>query len=107
MWYTYRQNNSRGMWQIDQPLLLLIEAPSPYLANKVAEKYVDFDQPFCKCCGARWRRASHKWEGHQTFDLSHYNPTDSNRTEGAPIVVVFEDGLVWYLESEDCPEWAP
>lgn len=105
MWYRYRQTNSGGQWKTDQPLLLLVEAPSPYLANRVAEQYVDFEQPFCKCCGPRWQYVVYDWEGEETFDVSLYSPTDSSRTKGAPIVVVFEDGRVQYMESEDCPEW--
>ena len=63
MFYTFRQNNSGGCWDIDQHVshIVVIEAESLDLALDTAEAIgIYFDgvdnERDCPCCGDRWSR---------------------------------------------------
>lgn len=69
MFFTYRQNNSGGVW--DGPEAIVVEAEDTDEANAIAQLHgVYFDGldtgKDCPCCGPRWTRA---WDGHENpFD---------------------------------------
>ena len=70
MFYTYRQNNSYGVFDVDEHVkhYVIIEADSAKEADKKAksvgiyfdgvEKDID-----CPCCGDRWRKADDPYFG--------------------------------------------
>jgi len=67
MFYTYRQNNSGGAFDIDPErslsVFVIIEADTPEQADTIAEsKGIYFDGcstgQDCECCGDRWHFAS-------------------------------------------------
>ena len=68
MFYTYDQNNSFGVFDVDDNVTftVIIEASSASEADDRAESIgiyfdgTDEDGPDCPCCGDRWSRA---WEG--------------------------------------------
>lgn len=65
MFYTFRQNNSGGSFEIDPDkgisVVVIIEAPNDTVASRLAEDKgiyfngVDAGQD-CECCGDRWHR---------------------------------------------------
>jgi hypothetical protein len=74
MFYTFRQNNVRGLWHPKLPRYLVIEAINAEKANRIAEDYgLDFDD-FCPCCGHRWKHTT-DYDGHsdQYAETSHNN----------------------------------
>ena len=62
--YTFRQNNSGGMFGLPA-INVLVEADSANEANDIAELHgVYFDDDYevdCECCGQRWYRAT-EWD---------------------------------------------
>ena len=66
MFYTYRQNNSGGVWH-DCAKYVIIEADNSDEADRIAENHKDSPIYFdgcslghdCSCCGDRWHRS---WE---------------------------------------------
>jgi hypothetical protein len=54
-YYTFRQNNPRGRWQANAPLILSIQAESLAHAQIIGEKVTDNNMDYCACCGGyRW-----------------------------------------------------
>lgn len=65
MFYTFRQNNSYGVFDIDDKVAshVIIEAPDSNFANHFAEKIgIYFDgvekDIDCPCCGNRWNEVN-------------------------------------------------
>lgn len=64
MFYTFRQNNSGGEFEINDSVkhYVIIEADSAKEANKIASKNTDiyfngvYKNIDCECCGDRWRK---------------------------------------------------
>lgn len=91
--YNYHQSNPGGNLDHSKPLELYIQAPTPKVADAIAETYgIYFDGILlgidCGCCCDRWDRAS-KWDliDIQDIDLQkegtvvHYT-TDLNKSLG-------------------------
>lgn len=67
MFYLFRQNNSGGVFTVDEgrgiAMYVIVEAPTSGLANTRAEEiglYFDGVEAGldCECCGDRWQRVS-------------------------------------------------
>jgi len=61
MFYTFRQNNSFGMWK-DPSRFVIIQATTAEEANRAAEQKGMYfngcrEGKDCNCCGDRWREA--------------------------------------------------
>lgn len=54
-YYTFRQNNPRGRWQANVPLILSIQAESLAHAQIIGENVTGNNTDYCACCGGyRW-----------------------------------------------------
>lgn len=76
--YHYHQSNPGGSLDRSKPLELYIQAPTPKVADAIAETYgVYFDGIRngldCECCNDRWDRASN-------YDLVDIEDIDIQRT---------------------------
>jgi hypothetical protein len=77
MFYTYRQNNSGGVFDFSDTIgqYVIVEAESPYNANKRAESIGLYfngveEELDCECCGDRWYEADEGTEEPMTYGKS-------------------------------------
>lgn len=98
MFYCYDQNNSSGVWHVDEKLspMLFIEADSAEQANEIAESlgcYFDGVKQGrdCPCCGDRWIR---------NYDHTRLDETD-NRSIGEEAQDLVDRLCVFYALGKD------
>lgn len=99
-WYQFRQNNSGGVFQIDNnvSLYVLIEAPHAVDAHtKASAVGIYFDgceQGIdCDCCGDRWTQVNGPLEQFVTWgDLFDFNgpPTTHNTVQSYAQTLAYE-----------------
>ena len=103
--YTYRQNNSFGVW--NGPEIVIVEAVSPAAADIIAMEHgVYFDGcregTDCPCCGDRWSMAD-EWDAADvpsiygepvTFDVTGNLNAFVSYGSTYQIKIVYADGTV-------------
>jgi len=105
MFYTFRQNNSGGEYDINDKVneIVIVEADSAAEANLKAEWIglyfdgVDNDLD-CECCGDRWDAICEESEG---FDVPTYydrpiTKVGSKQTGKTDVVIYYKDGSRQY-----------
>lgn len=95
MFYTYRQSNSGGSFDIDDEVdrYVIIEANDAEDANDIAtDKGIYFDgcvnDMDCSCCGDRWYRAS--WS--DSTELPEICSEPASNSKG--VIIYYLDGRV-------------
>lgn len=100
--YTYRQNNSGGRFDIDIErgigTIVIIEAHDAAMADALATYkglYFNYDED-CSCCGARWNPANTSWADEGTDRPEVYGkPIEEYRHwTGEHMFVHYLDGTV-------------
>jgi len=105
MFYTFRQNNSGGEYDINDKVneIVIVEAESADEANLKAEEVgiyfngVENDLD-CECCGDRWDAICEEAEG---FDVPTYydrpiTKVGSKQTNKTDVVIYYKDGSRQY-----------
>ena len=94
MFYTYRQNNSGGIFVVNDNVThyVIIEANSPSEADERAQSIgIYFDgveeQWDCSCCGDRWHRA--RGSGTERPEIYGEHPSDYTSSLTNPSVYVY------------------
>lgn len=103
--FDFRQSNSGGMWDFRSPLVIFVQAKTPYEANQRvldANLGVYFDSSRdCDCCGPRWREQWRFDTPEPLTDVMSYCFDAYSAKEwvgrGPAVVLVLKDGTVLHL----------
>lgn len=102
-YYTFRQNNPKGRWQPNMPLILSIQAKGIEEAELIGKRITGYNEDYCKCCGGyRWSWSSADFvEDVPTYcDVELTKYTMSHELYGSPTYKADTSYDFWVVDSE-------